>query len=123
MIKTYLYLIVGAIFLLFLLFFTKQINYFQAESASAGVILNLINTSLAYFFFKKSLKKRNKQFMVLVFGGMAARLMLVLAMFTIIIVSLKIDIYAYIFTFLILYFVSLVWEIGIYLKESKKIRS
>jgi hypothetical protein len=120
--KIYIFTLSGATFLIFLLFLNNNINYFQLESYLLGLILNLINSYLAYFFFKKSLKKQNKQFMVLVFGGMSFRLFLLLLLFALIIIFLKIDIYAFIFTFLILYFISLTWEISIYLKETKKIR-
>jgi len=118
----YLIALFGGSILVFLLFLNNNINYFQFESYLLGVALNLINSFLAYILFKKSLKKKNKQFLILVFGGMTARLLLMLALFSLIIIFLKIDIYAFIFTFLVIYFISLAWEISIYLKESKKIR-
>jgi hypothetical protein len=118
----YIISIFGVSFLIFLLFLNNNINYFQFESYLYGAALNLINSILAYLFFKKSLKKKNKQFLMLVFGGMTGRLLLMLALFSLIIIFLKIDIYAFIFTFLIIYFISLAWEISIYLKETKKIR-
>lgn len=123
MIKLYLSFLSGAVILLFFLFINNYINYFQLKSYGFGVVLNLINSLLAYFLFKKSLNKGNKQFLILVFGGMTGRLFLLLTLFTIIIIFLKIDKYAFIFTFLIIYFVSLIWEISVYLKEVKKIRS
>ncbi len=122
MIRIYFSVLSGAVLLLFFLFINKYINYFQLQSFISGIILNLINTLLAYILFKKSLKRNNKQFLILVFGGMTARLFLLLTLFTLIIILLKIDKYAFIFTFLILYFVSLIWEISVYLKEFKKIR-
>jgi hypothetical protein len=118
----YLLALFGGSFLVFLLFLNNNLNYFQFESYLLGAGLNLINSFLAYLFFKKSLKMKNKQFLILVFGGMTARLLLMLALFSLIIIFLKIDIYAFIFTFLVIYFISLAWEISIYLKESKKIR-
>lgn len=123
MIKSYFYIFSGVVFLIFLLFLNNFISFFLVKSFLIGIILNLINSYLAYFLFKKSLKKPNKQFLVLVFGGMVFRLFLLLTLFSIIIISLKIDRYAFIFTFLIIYFISLVWEISMYLKETKKIRS
>lgn len=120
--KYYLLSLFALTFLIFLLFLNNNINYFQFESFIIGIILNLINSVLAYYFFKKSLKKQNKPFLMLVFGGMTFRLFLLLALFALIIIFLKIDRYAFIFTFLIIYFISLAWEISIYLKESKKIR-
>lgn len=120
--KIYILTLSGATILIFLLFLNNNINYFQLESYLLGFILNVINSYLAYIFFKKSLKKQNKQFMLLVFGGMSFRLFLLLLLFALIIIFLKIDRYAFIFTFLILYFISLTWEISIYLKETKKIR-
>jgi hypothetical protein len=121
--KIYLYALMGALLVIFLLFFENIINYFQLQAIAAGIILNLINSILAYIFFKKSLKKGNKQFLILVFGGMVFRLLSILFIFLIILISLKIDLYAFIFTFLIIYFISLIWEVSIYLKGTKKIRS
>ena len=122
MIRIYFSVLSGAFLLLFFLFINKYINYFQLQSYVSAIVLNLINTLLAYYLFKKSLKKPNRRFLILVFGGMTARLFLLLTLFAIIIISLKVDKYAFIFTFLILYFVSLIWEISVYLKEIKKIR-
>lgn len=121
--KIYLYTLLGVVILLSFLFLEKIINFFQLQAIAAGIILNLINSILAYIFFKKSLKKGNKQFMILAFGGMVFRLLSILFIFLIILISLKIDLYAFIFTFLIIYFISLIWEVSIYLKETKKIRS
>jgi|GEM_PF-2739056 len=120
--RFYFSTVFGLCLLVILLFLKNYINYLQTLSFAYGLILNLINTFLAFYFFKKSIKTKNKQFLQLVFGGMVLRLFLILAMLVLIIISLKIDIYAFIFTFLIIYFISLSWEISIYLKETKKIR-
>jgi len=77
---------------------------------TAGI--TLINAFFAYFLFKKSLGRPNKDFLVYNLGGMLGRMLFLLLVVFIVIKFLNIDEYAFIFLFFIFYFTSLVFEIN-----------
>jgi len=92
---------------------------FFLSAIYAGVI-NLINTFLVAFLFNHSYKSTHSVFMILNFGGLGIRLLLLLISFILIIKLLNIDKYGFIFIFFILYFVSLVLEVIFYSRNSEK---
>jgi len=123
MIKLYIYLSTFICLVFVILFLAGITTFIQFISFILAITLNLINSLLAQHLFRNSLKKGNKQFIIWVLGGMGLRMLFLLSLFAFIIIFLKIDNYAFIFTFLIIYFVSLVWQISTYLKDLKKTKS
>lgn len=77
---------------------------------TAGI--TLINAFFAYFLFKKSLGKPNKDFLVYNLGGMLVRMFFLLLVVFIVIKFLNVDEYAFIFLFFIFYFTSLIFEVN-----------
>lgn len=67
----------------------------------------------AYFMSRSALHKSNRAFMVLVLGGMSARLFLTLIVIAIILVVVPIDKTVFVTTFFALFLVGLVLEITI----------
>lgn len=106
------------IFLLYQMdFVTSKINF----SLVAAWVLNFANFCLALLLFRFSIRKSNKSFMIYNFGGMVARMFSMLTILILCIKSLKIDIYAFIFTFLVFYFMSLIGEILYFHKKQNMI--
>jgi len=96
------------------------------NSIFLAMLLNLINSGLAFFLFEYSLGKSNKIFLIANLGGMGIRIILQLILILISLKFLKIDIFNFIFIFFIIYFLSLTIEILYisknvqYLKDSSK---
>lgn len=77
-------------------------------------LLNIVNTLLAIKLFDRSIKGSNKLFLINVLGGMGLRILFLLICILLIIKLLNIDKYLFIFTFFIIYFILLVFEIVYY---------
>jgi hypothetical protein len=119
-----LFLILPIIFLLFLLFFHTY-SYFEAPTLSSlfyGVLLPTINYILGITSFKFGLEKRDKIFLVTVFGGLIIRLFLMLLMIILVLEFLFVTLNSFIFTTFIFYFYYLIAEI-FYLSQKKTVKS
>lgn len=113
--------ILPIIFLLFLLFFYTY-SYFEVPTLSSlfyGVLLPTINYALGITSFKFGLEKRDKIFLVSVFGGLIIRLFLMLLMIILVIEFLFVTLNSFIFTTFIFYFYYLIAEI-FYLSQKKR---
>ncbi len=110
-IKIIISLYILAIIVFLLLHFTSMIQSNITKSVLLGILYNLVNFSAAIVLFSISVAKSNKTFLILNFGGMVLRLMLMLAALIISIITLKIEQYAFIFTFLFFYVLSIGGEI------------
>ncbi|MGE5498000.1 MAG: hypothetical protein ACM3Q2_08025 [Syntrophothermus sp.] len=95
-----------------ILYKNNTVSYaFLSASFYAGLI-NLLNVAAAVAAFNLSLRKSQNMFLIYNMGGMVARLFILLAIFVIFLKFLNIDEYGFIFTFFVLYFVSLILEIN-----------
>ncbi|OGU53910.1 MAG: hypothetical protein A2V66_17050 [Ignavibacteria bacterium RBG_13_36_8] len=84
-----------------------------------AVIINLVNSSIAFLLCEFSFRKSNKTFLISVIGGMSIRLIILLAVIFISLEFLNIDKYGFILTFFIFYFYLLIIEIN-YLQNRAK---
>ena len=100
--------IVVLITVLFLFDKLEQIVYFSIVSA---VFLALINFLSGIYLIKKGIDRNDKQFFMLIFGGMVLRLFLVLLLIIIGLKFLFLSQYYFIFTLFIFYFYFQVVEI------------
>lgn len=92
------------------------------DSALLSGLINLVNFSSASAVFAVFHNKSDKKFIKYVLGGMVVRMLLLLAVVFIILKFLKIDEYAFIFTFFLIYFVFLCVEIYNFHKKTMKKR-
>ncbi len=76
-----------------------------------ALFLNMLNLFFALLFYNFSKNGTTQTFMLLNFGGMGVRILFLLISFTTSLIFLEIDKYAFIFTFLIFYSVSILFEI------------
>ncbi len=113
-----LYLVIYSIIAV-LKYFNFISDLFLISAIYAGLI-NLLNTIAAIKLFNISLKSGNNFFMIYAMGGMGLRLLLILIIFIIVIKFLKIDEYAFILVFFLIYFILLGLEVLFYLKNKAK---
>lgn len=76
-----------------------------------ALFLNIINLFFALLFYDFSKNGSTQTFLLLNFGGMGVRLFFLLITFTLSLILLEIDKYAFILVFLIFYGVSIIFEI------------
>ena len=88
----------------------------------AGAICFFNYLAFIYLYIK-SAKKNNKSFLIINFGGMSARLFLILFLVFIVIKFLNVDDIGFIFTLLVWYVFFLVHEIIIITRVDKAIKS
>lgn len=86
----------------------------------AALLINSLNLISAMLLFRYSMNKSTKIFLISNLGGMVLRMMLMLIIFIISLKTLNIDQYAFIFTFLVFYFISLFGEIIYFHKKQLK---
>jgi len=117
---SYLLLIytIGYTFLGFL-FYLDRINSLFFISSFYAAILNIFNFAVLLLLFYISADKSNKSFLIFNLGGMGVRLLFLLASVFIFLKFLKIDEYAFIFTFFIFYFLQMTLEINYINQRSK----
>lgn len=121
--------IVSSIFSIYFIFiilvlFLQMNNIVTPKIVSSFGIawsLNFTNYCIALALFRFSVQKSNKLFLIYNFGGMVTRMIFMLTCLILCIKSLKIDIYAFIFTFLVFYFMSLIGEIMYFHKKQTMI--
>ncbi|HPI38387.1 MAG TPA: hypothetical protein PK397_10620 [Ignavibacteriaceae bacterium] len=98
-------------------FGTIENDYLYTFIYSAGITSS--NFLLGLFLINKGFKKNDKLFLVLVLGGMTARMFLVLILIIVALGMLKFNIYSFIFTTFILYIFFLIGEIRFILAQEK----
>lgn len=95
----------------FLLFHLNYISFQRFFSLALGIAIPFINFLIFYFLYFFSYNKSNKTFLIYNIGGMALRLILLLASLFWVLKYLKIDVYGFIFVFFLYYILLLVSEI------------
>ncbi len=109
--KTIIYIFFPPYLLAYILKYLEVISIIQELSIFLALFLNLINLSIALLLFNISKKKSNQLFMLLNLGGMGVRVLFLLFTFTLSLIFLEIDKYAFILVFLIFYSMSIVFEV------------
>jgi len=102
------YTIIGVLYL------TGTITSLFVQSTVYAGILNLINVILSVYAFNRGYRNSNKNFILFIFGGMIIRMFLILLLFFIFIKYFHLQIMLFVFAFLVLYFISLIFEINYY---------
>jgi len=112
------FILVSIIYFLILFGFLFKIIDLNILIASliSGVI-NISNFLTSIWMFNKGFRKSNKEFLIYTLGGMGIRLFFVLLMVFISIQFLNIDKYGFIFTLVIIYFISLIIEVNYFRKK------
>lgn len=111
----FLYLIV------LILFVSNTISYWSFLSTLYAGILVFLNFAAAAFFYKLSIDKSNKIYLLFNLGGMGIRIVFLLISIVLVIKFLKIDKYAFILVFFIFYFVALIFELK-YILTKKNVK-
>lgn len=89
-------------------------------AALLGILLNIINFSVAIFLFMNSMGKNNETFLIYNFGGLGVRILILLAVIFYCLKFLNIETYAFIFHFLIFYFLLQIMEIKIFAENKQR---
>lgn len=120
MIKQVYTIIVGISTIFVLLNLFNVIEWYLVEACLIAAGLNMLTSFSAYYFFKKSLGKSNKEFLIFNLGGMFLRIIFLLIVVIIVIKFLNVDKYAFIFLFFIFYFTSLIFEVNFFHRKAKE---
>jgi len=112
-------LVLLSVFIVWLLTETNLINrgFLFVYSVAAGI--TSLNFLLGLFLINKGFKRSDKQFLVLVLGGMTVRMFLVFILIIVALKMLKFNLYYFIFTTLFLYIYFLIGEIRFILAQEK----
>ncbi len=105
------------------LYFFKIISSYSVEAALYAGLLNLINLFIAYFLFKNSVGKSGNTFVAFNLGGIGIRMIFLLISIALIIKFLKIDKYAFILVFFLIYFILLSLEVAYIIVNKKVIKN
>jgi hypothetical protein len=100
------------------------INIITELSIFLALFINMINLFIALLLYNFSKNKSNQSFLIINFGGMGVRVLFLLFAFTLSLIFLEIDKYAFIFIFLIFYSSSILFEVKHYnsKKDEKKVQ-
>ncbi len=109
--KTLVYIFFPPYAIIYLLKIFEVITIETEISVFLALFLNLANLFISLILFNLSKTKSNQAFMLLNFGGMGLRILFLLITFTLSLIFLEIDKYAFIFVFLIFYSLSIVFEV------------
>ncbi len=109
--KTIIYIFFPPYVITYILKYFEVINITTELSVFLALFLNMINLSIALSFYNFSKSKSNQLFLLLNLGGMGVRIFFLLITFTLSLIFLEIDKYAFILVFLIFYSMSIVFEI------------
>ena len=121
-VKTIFYIYFPAVLIASILKLTSVLDPKTFISIFVAILLNLANLFVALLFFHLSKKRSNQLFMLLNLGGMGVRVFFLLLGFSMVLIFLEIDKYAFILVFLILYSVSIYTEIKFFYNEVQKKR-
>jgi hypothetical protein len=109
--KTIIYIFSPPYVITYILIYLDIINITTELSIFFALFLNLINLFLAMLLFNISKNRSNQLFLLLNLGGMGVRVVFLLFTFTLSLIFLEIDKYAFILVFLIFYSVSILFEV------------
>jgi hypothetical protein len=103
--------------LVIILFLLNVINTGILIASALSGLINLVNFLASIWAFNRGFKKPNKEFLIYTLGGMGIRLFFVLLLVFISIQFLNIDKYGFIFTLVLMYFISLIIEVNYFRKK------
>ena len=109
--KTIIYIYFPPYIITYLLKIFDIINITIELSIFLALFLNIINLFLALLFYNFSKNRSNQTFLLFNLGGMGVRIFFLLISFTLSLIFLEIDKYAFILVFLIFYSMSIVFEV------------
>ena len=109
--KTIIYIYFPPYIITYLLKIFDIINITIELSIFLALFLNIINLFLALLFYNFSKNRSTQVFLLFNFGGMGVRIFFLLISFTLSLIFLEIDKYAFILVFLIFYSMSIVFEV------------
>jgi len=109
--KTIVYIFFPPYLIIYFLKYFDIISIKTEISIFLALFINIINLFLVLLFFNFSKNKSNNAFMILNIGGMGIRVVLTIITFTLSLIFLEIDKYAFIFVFLIFYSINIIFEI------------
>jgi hypothetical protein len=109
--KTIIYIFFPPYAIVYLLKTFEVITIKTEVSVFLALFLNLLNLAIALILYNFSKTRSNQAFLLLNFGGMGLRVFFLLITFTLSLIFLEIDEYAFIFVFLIFYSLSIVFEV------------
>lgn len=110
----FLVLFVSVYSVIFILYISGIIDSSFLEVSLYAGLLNLINAILTVYLYNKGYKNTTKNFLIYIFGGMIIRMFLILFLFFIFIKFVHLDEMKFVFTFFVLYFITLILEINYY---------
>lgn len=113
----------GLIIYILILVFLKVFYVIDDKSffsSVIGVFINAFNFGAAIFLFLQSDGKSDKRFIIFNFGGLVVRILIVLAIIFSCLKFLNIDTSAFIFHFLIFYFLLQIMEITIFAEKKQR---
>jgi len=122
--KTIIYIYFPPYIITYLLKIFDIINITIELSIFLALFLNIINLFLALLLYNISKNRSNQTFLLLNLGGMGVRIFYLLISFTLSLIFLEIDKYAFILVFLIFYIMSIVFEVRHFnsKKDRKKVQ-
>ena len=122
--KTIIYIYFPPYIITYLLKIFDIINITIELSIFLALFLNIINLFLALLFYNFSKNRSNQTFLLFNLGGMGVRIFFLLISFTLSLIFLEIDKYAFILVFLIFYIMSIVFEVRHFnsKKDRKKVQ-
>lgn len=108
----------------YILKYLEIISIITELSVFLALFLNIINLSIALLLYNFSKSRSNQIFLLLNLGGMGVRIFFLLITFTLSLIFLEIDKYAFILVFLIFYSMSIVFEVKHFnsKKDRKKVQ-
>ena len=109
--KTIIYIFFPPYVIAYILKYLEVINITTELSVFLALFLNIINLFIALLLYNFSKSKSNQLFLLLNLGGMGVRIFFLLITFTLSLIFLEIDKYAFILVFLIFYSMSIVFEV------------
>jgi hypothetical protein len=109
--KTIIYIFFPPYLITYLLKLFEVINISVELSIFLALFLNIFNFFFALLFYDFSKNRSTQLFLILNFAGMGVRVFFLLITFTLSLIFLEIDKYAFILVFLIFYITTIVYEI------------
>jgi len=121
--KTIIYIFFPPYIITYLLKTFEVIDISVELSIFLALFLNSFNLFFALLFYYFTKNRSTQAFLVLNFGGMGVRVFFLLITFTLSLIFLEIDKYAFILVFLIFYITTIIYEIKYFnsKKSDKKI--
>jgi NhaP-type Na+/H+ or K+/H+ antiporter len=112
--KAFLFFILPFIVALLILIYLRLKTFISQplfDSFFWGFLIPLINFSAGHFLNEAGLKRSDKSFLILVLGGLVARMFLTLLLIILVLQFLNVSMYSFIFTVFISYIYFLIVEI------------